>query len=143
MAIDTHAGWAMETVTPTGEGDGSARLNDADGIAATFPPVAESVRAARRFVERLVPSEFDERAVLLVSELATNAVLHARSPFEVRVRWIPTRRIEVRDASIDLPKIADPSSDDLHGRGLRLVDSFSAAWGISPEENGKVVWFEF
>ena len=82
-------------------------------------------------------------AELLTSELVTNAVLHVGSEVDVAVRLTPrTVRVEVRDASPDPPVPRHCEVDALTGRGLRLVESMSEAWGCDPNGYGKVVWFE-
>jgi PAS domain S-box-containing protein len=109
---------------------------------------AEGVSGARRFVRAALDAvgaapEQADVAILLVSEVASNAVLHARTSIEVRVmasdRWI---RIEVRDGSRVLPSISDHDSDGMTGRGLVLVASLASSWGARPDPGGKVVWFE-
>jgi PAS domain S-box-containing protein len=109
---------------------------------------AEGVSGARRFVRAALdavgaaPDQADV-AVLLVSEVASNAVLHARTSIEVRVMaadgWI---RLEVRDGSRVLPSISDHDGDGMTGRGLVLVASLASSWGARPDPAGKVVWFE-
>lgn len=81
---------------------------------------------------------------LIVSELATNALTHARSKFEVRLRRTNQLvRIEVTDRATDVvPDPQSPTVMDEHGRGLLLVSALSHAWGIEPADNGKVVWAE-
>ena len=93
-------------------------------------------------------TDLEECAELGVSELVTNALLHARPPLSVRVRGTREHpRIEVRDGSLDVPLMPDPDGqddDDLlltFGRGLSIVAQCSAAWGVEVEEDGKVVWF--
>ena len=90
----------------------------------------------------------EEAAVLVLSELVTNAVRHASSP---RGRQIETRflrltddrvRIEVHDASSDRPVLRRSSETDEGGRGLLLVDAVTAhQWGVSSRAGvGKLVW---
>jgi anti-sigma regulatory factor (Ser/Thr protein kinase) len=82
-------------------------------------------------------------AALLLSELATNAVLHARSPFTVIARFDGTHLVlEVGDGSQAQPRVGiRDRSDAPGGRGLMLIDSISSRWGILPTTNGKRVWF--
>lgn len=101
-----------------------------------------SPRAAREFVTSTLEdwgwAEDLATAVLLTSELVTNAVLHADSDVTVTVRGERSLRVEVFDES-SVP----PSPDQLgDGRGLRLMDALAASWGVSPQEGGKAVWFE-
>jgi anti-sigma regulatory factor (Ser/Thr protein kinase) len=117
-------------------------------VVARFPPQRASVAAARQFVtETLVAagatSVLDE-ARLLVSELATNAVLHAVTDFSVSVHVSAGRvYVEVRDGDavkleVDRP---EPLPLALGGHGLRIVGRLAGSWGIRTEEHGKVVWF--
>jgi anti-sigma regulatory factor (Ser/Thr protein kinase) len=80
---------------------------------------------------------------LLVSELATNAVRHARTSFEVAI-WVGSKtRVEVSDGSPVPPRRSvGPGSGDEGGRGLILVDRLALAWGFHLTGHGKTVWFE-
>ncbi|MEA3018761.1 MAG: hypothetical protein QOI47_285 [Actinomycetota bacterium] len=103
---------------------------------------------ARRFVDQVLSRWHCDALLddvqLLVSELVTNAVVHAGSEVEVAVRLLTDAvRIEVVDRSpaVQLrPK--RPSEDDESGRGLLLVETMASAWGVEPIEGGKSVWFE-
>jgi anti-sigma regulatory factor (Ser/Thr protein kinase) len=115
-----------------------------------FPETTSSVPHARRFVaESLTPLVPDvcETAALLVSELATNAVIHASSEFDVTVVY-PTPagrvRIEVADGNPKQPSPLQPPPTVPHGRGLLLVATLSAAWGVqeATRRSGKTIWFE-
>lgn len=121
--------------------------------ALTLGPGPQGVQAARRWVVdvcRAVGREdLTECAELGVSELVTNAVLHAVAPIEVRVRGtVDHPRVEVRDASVDRPVLPTPLAlepDDVlltFGRGLAIVARASDAWGAEIEPDGKIVWFE-
>lgn len=81
---------------------------------------------------------------LLVSELATNAVLHARSDFEVVVARAANRlRVEVFDLNTRLPSFAVAPPDAYSGRGLLLLRELASAWGVqSHSDVGKTIWFE-
>jgi anti-sigma regulatory factor (Ser/Thr protein kinase) len=82
-------------------------------------------------------------AELLISELASNAVRHARTPFEVQVWAGPAGlRAEVVDGSVDLPVLGDWGADADRGRGLRILDSLASAWGVERRAGAKAVWFE-
>ena len=79
---------------------------------------------------------------ILVSELATNAVRHARTPFSVTVLWDGFRvRLEVGDASPNglRPRLAR-YLDREGGRGLLLVDAVADEWGVDFYGDGKTVW---
>ncbi|WP_337060235.1 SpoIIE family protein phosphatase [Kineococcus sp. G2] len=128
------AGWC-----PVGE---PLRLDPEPGAAA----------AARRHVRRLLrgagAQDVEEAAELGVSELVTNAVLHARTPATVAVRTGPSGavRVEVADASAAPVQQRRFGPGAATGRGLRLVGSISTAWGVDPlpaaAGPGKVVWFQ-
>lgn len=115
-----------------------------------FEQDTQSARAARRFVtEALTGWDDDEgdlidTVTLLVSELVTNAVLHAGSEVEVMVRLTDTAaRIEVTDASAESIAPRDAAIDEDHGRGLALVGTLARRWGVrSAQGGGKTVWFE-
>jgi anti-sigma regulatory factor (Ser/Thr protein kinase) len=85
-----------------------------------------------------------EDVPLLVSELATNAVLHARSDFEVTViRSARCDRVEVFDQNTRLPSFAVAPTDAYSGRGLMLLRGLSTNWGVeSHSDIGKTIWFE-
>ena len=113
----------------------------------TLPPAVESVPMARRFVgealREIGAAASCDDAEMLVSELATNAVLHARTPFTVEVtRHAETVRVCVLDASPRRPRLREYGKDATTGRGIRLIASLAVDWGISPEGRGKTVWFE-
>lgn len=83
-------------------------------------------------------------AMLVVSELVTNAIVHAGGEAELRLFPSPGMlRIEVADNGAEAPDPHLAGDDDEHGRGLLLVAVLSAAWGTEPTESGgKVVWAE-
>jgi anti-sigma regulatory factor (Ser/Thr protein kinase) len=111
-----------------------------------------AVQEARRWVasvcHELDRDDLLECAELGVSELVTNALLHADAPITVRVRGTTLHpRIEVGDGSPHPPQLIDepPELDDListFGRGMSIVARCSVAWGATVEHDGKVVWFE-
>jgi signal transduction histidine kinase len=110
-------------------------------------PEPSSVRDARRYVAaELSAAGFDGAvmsAELLVSELVTNAILHARTPIHVTVDTRgDTARIGVADESALSPRVRSHSVDSGTGRGLLLVERLASAWGVESENSGKVVWFE-
>lgn len=114
-----------------------------------FPPDPSSCREARRRVTSVLVDERLEDAALaaaqVVSELATNAVLHARTPFEVRLLLRDAHvRIEVHDDVRRLPARRFFSDEAASGRGLAVVEKLSDAWGAIPDGDGqgKTVWAE-
>jgi DNA-binding NarL/FixJ family response regulator len=120
----------------------------ADAVRAALACDARSAREARALVADALDSwgmaHLTETATLLVSELVTNAVVHARSDVQVIVRLVPSGlRVEVFDASpaVPVPRVAAP--EDVSGRGLDFVDTMSTRWGVDHRgDDGKVVWFE-
>jgi hypothetical protein len=86
-----------------------------------------------------------EDVLLMVSELVTNACLHAPGgPRELRLFWDGARlRVEVTDASPVPPRLRPAGNPGRPGgHGLRVVDRLSRAWGSVPEGGGKLVWLE-
>jgi anti-sigma regulatory factor (Ser/Thr protein kinase) len=107
-----------------------------------------SVRRARAFAAGVLggggaESSVTELAVLLVSELVTNAALHARGDIGVTVHvdahWV---RVEVEDKGPGRPLLRPFTCDQLTGRGLGVVDKLATDWGTERHTNRKVVWFE-
>ena len=113
-----------------------------------FEPKPMNVRAAREFVADALEDEGfrgdTEIVLLLASELVTNAVRHAATPFEIRVAVDDdTVRVAVIDGDVDHgPRMCHPGPDDTNGRGLQLVDQLSAVWGSDRVGRGKAVWFQ-
>jgi DNA-binding NarL/FixJ family response regulator len=107
----------------------------------------QSAGSARRFVETTL-EEWDcadslEIVKLLVSELVTNAVLHAGSDAEVVVQLTPSvLHIEVMDDSPVMPVLREAGSSETSGRGLALVANYASAWGTRRLAHGKSVWFD-
>lgn len=115
--------------------------------AANLPSSTGSVRVARHFIQdalRCMGSpELEEAATLLVSELATNAVLHAHSRLRLSVLCRDgVIRIEVGDDDPTPPRLVEPDPLRPGGRGIMLVELLSDDWGVSGNERGKTVWFE-
>ncbi len=106
-----------------------------------------SARRARRFVltalDAFAVHGFDDVAELLTSEVVTNAVVHAHSSVRVSVEGVAGGvRISVTDSNPLIPALREPVDEAEHGRGLHLVDTLAARWGVEPGETGKSVWFE-
>jgi anti-sigma regulatory factor (Ser/Thr protein kinase) len=111
-----------------------------------FPPESRSASAARAFVLAAGWSDDAEnnlRLATVVSEVVTNAILHARTAFVVTVFLKgQTIRVAVRDNSAALPVQRDFQDHQPTGRGLHIVEALSDRWGVSEEPEGKTVWFE-
>ncbi len=82
---------------------------------------------------------------LVASELATNAMVHARTPFVVTLSEAKgVVLLAVRDGSASVPVRAAPRVTDMGGRGLVLVELLSHEWGASTDGDGsKSVWASF
>ena len=112
-----------------------------------FPNEPASVTAARKFVKTVlhdVSTDTLQAVELMVSELATNCVRHTDDGFQISVEQGPAEiRIEACDRGGGEPRLRSPGPMDPHGRGLRIVDALSGAWGIDigPGQE-KLVWFE-
>jgi len=80
-------------------------------------------------------------AAQVVSELATNCTLHARSDFVLRLAIESgCVRIEATDRVPGGLQARQYSSTATTGRGLRIVETLSTAWGVEPAGDGKTVW---
>ncbi|MFC5724347.1 ATP-binding protein [Streptomyces gamaensis] len=89
-------------------------------------------------------ADLADTACLLVTELVTNGVVHAGSPVTVDLSCrARTLRVDVHDASPEVPARISAGCDDESGRGLTLVDCCATAWGVhpGPQGAGKAVWF--
>jgi hypothetical protein len=145
-------------------------LEARDDLVATaaYQPVPAAAAAARRFVRETLcswqltgecssPVDRVERdtlvddAVLLTSELVTNAVLHAGTPVQVTCRLlgdlsggaVEIAVLDRRPAQIrpDRPHSAAEAAERTNGRGLQLPSELASAWGVTYAKAAKAVWF--
>jgi anti-sigma regulatory factor (Ser/Thr protein kinase) len=114
-----------------------------------FPLAVGSASAARRFVvdelTRTAAAGTDvvDDVGVIVSELATNCIRHARTGFVVTVdNSRDALRVEVTDSGAGVPAVRSPGPREPSGRGLQLVQALSDEWGLAPgPRGGKTVWF--
>ena len=111
-----------------------------------LPPEPASVSEARHLVRDLVEdagrSDLAETGALLVSELVTNALLHAGTPIGVK-GWVDDRglHVEVSDGSRHLPTRRRYATTAGTGRGMVMLEQMVDDWGVTRHEDGKTVWF--
>ncbi|MFD7548125.1 SpoIIE family protein phosphatase [Streptomyces sp. NPDC059816] len=121
--------------------------------AAAFPPASRSVATARSFVRDTLQgwgfTDVIDDAVVLTSELVTNAVIHAGTSAEVQcLRSGDTVRIEVsdrypeREIPLQQAHAALRSPDREGGRGLQLCAALAGRWGVEYTPTHKRVWFQ-
>jgi anti-sigma regulatory factor (Ser/Thr protein kinase) len=118
----------------------------------TLAAAASAPSAARQavrtwFQSRHCGDEATDTAALLVTELVSNAVVHANGPslwLTVDETITDVLHVAVRDSSHVIPQCST-QAPDVHrtgGRGLFMVDAFYTPWGWEPLSTGKRVWFE-
>lgn len=110
------------------------------------------IREARHEIRALlhdwtVPEQVDA-AVLLVSELITNVLVHTDEDAVLSARLTGAAgsrllRIDVGDRSDDMPHRRTPGEMASSGRGLLLIEDLADVWGVDPRGDGKAIWFEF
>jgi anti-sigma regulatory factor (Ser/Thr protein kinase) len=128
--------------------DGERDSSTGRDICAHFSAEPQAAASARQFVAEVLKgwghsASLLEDAKLIVSELATNAVRHANSPFSVEI--CPKGsivRLSVRDASRTVPSLRGRDALAESGRGLQIVDALSADWGVEFSGQDKAVWAE-
>ncbi|HUA30536.1 MAG TPA: ATP-binding protein [Streptosporangiaceae bacterium] len=139
-------------------------LEARDDLVATaaYQPVPAAAAAARRFIRDTLQSweltgrsrEQDglvDDAVLLTSELVTNAVLHAGTPVQVTCRVVGDERDGAVEIAVldrrpgqlrpDLPHSPADAAERTNGRGLQLPAQLASAWGVTYAGTAKAVWF--
>ncbi|WP_459643104.1 ATP-binding protein [Kineococcus sp. NUM-3379] len=132
------------TTLPVAAGDAPAegirRHLRLEGVTTAAGRARRTVREALTAAGR---EDWADAAELAVSELVTNAALHAHTDVEVTVTTWPDRaRVEVRDYSTVLPQQRAYGAQATTGRGMSLVAALTSGCGVTPLPDGKVVWFE-
>ena len=112
-----------------------------------LPPEATSAGQARRLLRDALSGIESEDSVdaaqMAVSEIVTNALVHAGTPMHFRVLLGASGvRVELGDGSPHLPHRRDYSAVASTGRGLHVVGEVVDRWGAFPSGGGKIVWFE-
>jgi len=112
-----------------------------------LPPDPRSVGAARVFIQThcaaaQLPNDTCDMAVLLTSEVVTNALLHGRSQVRLAVRIDQTGlTVQAGDDNSQHPQTTTTDLGALGGRGLSILASLATCWGVHDEPFGKIVWF--
>jgi anti-sigma regulatory factor (Ser/Thr protein kinase) len=107
------------------------------------------VAEARAFTTRCLMDHSMSRQAddvrLVVSELVTNAVIHAATAFTLSLRRLDGElTVAVRDGSLERPQQpVQHHATGPQGRGLHLVEALSRSWGVTDEVDGKSVWATF
>jgi anti-sigma regulatory factor (Ser/Thr protein kinase) len=110
-----------------------------------FQPEPRAASDVRRAVaswlrSRGFPTVGLDDLLLVVSELVTNAVVHARTAARFELRWDGRRAtVEVTDGDRHPPALPD-EAPAIGGRGLFLIDRLTTAWGSDAGPSGKTVW---
>ncbi len=109
------------------------------------PDAVPSARrlASKALLEESWPTSVISDVEMVVTELTSNALMHAGAPVELRVGQGGTGvRVEVQDNSPVAPVRPLAGTDAMTGRGLALVSAVAHRWGVHPVSGGKVVWAE-
>ncbi|MDQ1695320.1 MAG: hypothetical protein QOJ03_673 [Frankiaceae bacterium] len=113
----------------------------------SLAPEPQSVGRARRLLRESLATwgldNLEFAASQALTELATNAVIHARTDFDVLLEWTDgALHVGVEDRSARMPVQRSYAIDAATGRGLRLVNRLCRSWGVERTDAGKRVWFE-
>jgi hypothetical protein len=139
--------------SPEASGDSRDAVREVCGLHSdviatrSFPAELDSVRAARHVTADLLDGHSAQRladdAAIVVTELTSNAVLHAHSGFTLTIsRSATSVRITVRDSQPLVSQSDGRPFDIRTGHGLSIVVQLARAWDVEPLSDGKVVWAE-
>ena len=138
-----HDGFRRDYVRPDGP-SGTERI-----LRLALPSDASAVRMARQITRDALAAwhlaQLEETAVLLVSELVTNAVRHATDTGAVGLELASTGthlRVEIQDGDPSWRQMDSVADCDESGYGFLLVDSLADRWGLRRVCAGKAVWAE-
>ncbi|HET7798918.1 MAG TPA: MEDS domain-containing protein [Humibacillus xanthopallidus] len=145
LHTDLAVGESTRVGADTGAPGGPVAVGRYHACSQVYLPVAESVPSARHFVVDVLRAwgmdHLDGDAAIVISELATNALRHAETPFRVVLdRQQDGVRLGVEDAARNPLARRSPSSYDLGGRGVDIVEALSRRWGWTELPSGKLVW---
>jgi Histidine kinase-like ATPase domain len=147
QSVTVDHGWRDSSDTNRGKrivipGKGTRTERSNAMPARRFDPQPHFVSAARAFAREVSQgSQRAEDIELVASELATNAIRHAMTPFEMSIHIGSQQiRLEVTDAS-PAPPILNEASRSRHG--LHIVSALAERWGVDAVDGGKTVWAEF
>jgi anti-sigma regulatory factor (Ser/Thr protein kinase) len=113
-----------------------------------LPRELTSVAKARMFVAAMLQiwgcEDPEQTAILLTSEIVTNAIRYASDSVGLEVSLLPegVLRVEATDDNPAPPTLRSPLAATEGGRGMLLVDTLARRWGTRPKNGHKVVWFE-
>ncbi|MDX3074798.1 ATP-binding protein [Streptomyces sp. NPDC088354] len=137
---------------PTGPGEAQVRRLHLSGMPGVVPLARDFTRQALHDWGWLPADSADRRAaaedvLLVVSELVTNACLHAGGPEELRLHWQPkSLRMEVADGGVGDPAPRTPHrAGRPGGHGMFIVQRLCLDWGVlrnTDGQPGKTVWAE-
>jgi len=144
-----HGGFRGYYVRPGEGGGGGGGEGTGRSLRLALPADVPAVRLARRATRDALAAwhlgYLEDTAVLLVSELVTNAVRHASDTGAIGLEltiagtWL---RVEVQDGDPRWRFSRSPAGCDESGFGFVLVDSLAGRWGVRRISAGKAVWAE-
>ena len=150
--VETAADALLDAVGPAPADDVALLVLDFAGpmagqlvAALDLAPDPRAVAEARRFTGTVLQEwglgDLGDVAALLVSEMTTNALVHAGGSASLELRVEDDRlRLSVADSNPHEPRPRQAEVSATNGRGLMLVEALSSAWGVEPNVPGKVVW---
>ncbi|MFF7204065.1 SpoIIE family protein phosphatase [Streptomyces sp. NPDC008141] len=139
---------AVLLISRDGSPDREAARRTAMSVAQAEPErIAVARRQLREMLHDWADAEQVDSAVLMVSEMVTNVLVHTDGNALMLAEVVgrdSTRqlRVEVTDSSDELPHKRRPGELASSGRGLLLMEMLADAWGVDPRGEGKSIWFE-
>jgi anti-sigma regulatory factor (Ser/Thr protein kinase) len=124
------------------------RVNFLQLVADRQAPAAARGHVREECADHGVSQRVTDTAVLLTSEVVTNAVLHGRDTVTLGTLTLgadahdASVRVEVIDGSEVVPRMRAVDAERESGRGMTIVNALAAEWGVTLTTPGKTVWFE-